>query len=78
MTRTVYRADHVGSFLRPAELLAARADHHTSAGKLREVHLGLRERERFLGLHGHFLSQTKAPDLRCGRVASISTVGPSR
>jgi 5-methyltetrahydropteroyltriglutamate--homocysteine methyltransferase len=34
---TVYRADHVGSFLRPAELLAARADRHTSTGQLREV-----------------------------------------
>jgi 5-methyltetrahydropteroyltriglutamate--homocysteine methyltransferase len=32
----VYRADHVGSFLRPAELLAARAD-HTSAEQLREI-----------------------------------------
>ena len=34
---TIYRADHVGSFLRPAELLAARADHGTSPGQLRAV-----------------------------------------
>jgi 5-methyltetrahydropteroyltriglutamate--homocysteine methyltransferase len=34
---TVYRADHVGSFLRPAELLTARADHHTSAEQLRQI-----------------------------------------
>src|SRR6185436_6396395 len=34
---TMYRADHVGSFLRPAELLAARADHSTSPEQLRAV-----------------------------------------
>ena len=27
MTRTTYRADHVGSLLRPPELLQAREDH---------------------------------------------------
>src|SRR5262245_48713469 len=37
MTMTMYRADHVGSLLRPAELLAARADHHTSSDHLREI-----------------------------------------
>jgi methionine synthase II (cobalamin-independent) len=37
MTMTVYRADHVGSFLRPAELLEARADRRTSSERLREV-----------------------------------------
>jgi len=35
MTR--YRADHVGSFLRPAELLAARADHRTSTDQRRRI-----------------------------------------
>jgi len=35
MTR--YRADHVGSFLRPAELLAARADQNTSTERRRQI-----------------------------------------
>jgi len=35
MTR--YRADHVGSFLRPAELLAARADQNTSNERRRQI-----------------------------------------
>jgi 5-methyltetrahydropteroyltriglutamate--homocysteine methyltransferase len=34
---TMYRADHVGSFLRPAPLLAARADHQTSPEQLRQI-----------------------------------------
>jgi 5-methyltetrahydropteroyltriglutamate--homocysteine methyltransferase len=34
---TMYRADHVGSFLRPAELLAARADHDTPTDRLRAI-----------------------------------------
>jgi 5-methyltetrahydropteroyltriglutamate--homocysteine methyltransferase len=34
---TVYRADHVGSFLRPTELLAARADHTTPTEQLRAI-----------------------------------------
>jgi 5-methyltetrahydropteroyltriglutamate--homocysteine methyltransferase len=34
---TMYRADHVGSFLRPAQLLAARGDHTTPADRLRTI-----------------------------------------
>jgi 5-methyltetrahydropteroyltriglutamate--homocysteine methyltransferase len=34
---TLYRADHVGSFLRPTELLAARADHTIPAERLRAI-----------------------------------------
>lgn len=52
------RAEHVGSLLRPAELLRARADYaagNLSLEKLRELEdraiLGLLERQRQLGLH---------------------------
>jgi 5-methyltetrahydropteroyltriglutamate--homocysteine methyltransferase len=37
---TVYRADHVGSFLRPSALLAARADNGTSPEQLRAIEDG--------------------------------------
>ena len=36
-TTTIYRADQVGSFLRPAELLAARANPSTTAEQLRDL-----------------------------------------
>ncbi len=48
-----YRADHVGSLLRPRELLEARANHETTAAQLREIEdkhiLRVLERQKELG-----------------------------
>jgi 5-methyltetrahydropteroyltriglutamate--homocysteine methyltransferase len=50
---TVYRADHVGSFLRPAELLAARAQPNIPVEQLRAIEdaciLGILEEQRKRG-----------------------------
>jgi len=51
----IYRADHVGSFLRPRAVLDARSDPHTTPERLREVEdehiIRVLERQRDLGFH---------------------------
>src|ERR1700742_4116852 len=50
----LYRADHLGSFLRPAEILAARSDSGVAPGQLRELEdrhvIRLLEKQREAGL----------------------------
>jgi 5-methyltetrahydropteroyltriglutamate--homocysteine methyltransferase len=51
----MYRADHVGSLLRPQEVLDARSDPHMSSERLREIEdthiLRVLERQKDLGFH---------------------------
>ena len=51
----MYRADHVGSFLRPQEILAARSDPHVTPERLREIEdahiLRVLARQKDLGFH---------------------------